>query len=137
MRMLPAVLGVVLLCTGLGTATLAKDKPKGTPLTGQDLKALIGSGALLDWENPSGVKGTTVLFKDGTARLLYLHTFLGQGDGDQGTWRIDGDSICFKWVAAARGEYCAQYYRVGDNQYETHTSALRTTLLASRFTVRK
>jgi len=122
MRTQLAIAGVVLSCLWLGSPILAQDKPQGTPLTGAELKTLIGNGVLLDWENPQGRKGTTMLLTTGVALRVYLHTFVGQGVAEEGTWRIDGDSVCLKWnVPGNDEELCSRYHRLGENHYEGST----------------
>jgi hypothetical protein len=140
MRTLPWVAGVVLLCTWLGPAVLAQDKPKGTPLTGAELKTLIGSGALFDWERPSnGEKGTTLYLGNGQFHIVYFipDTGPGGGIGGNGTWRIQRDTVCttpanFLMVGKER---CRRVYLVGDNRYEARL--VPSGALNSVFSVRR
>ena len=109
---------ILALAFGLmgGTVVHAQDKPKGTPLTGEDLKKLIGSGALFELKRP-GERVTWFLAPRGSAWKGYLFDD-GTGGQDTGTWRIVGDTLCLKFRFFPEGEHCATHYKVGDNAYE-------------------
>lgn len=137
MRTRIAVVCVALLSTWFLGPAQAQNKPNGTLLNAADLKAFVGSAVLFDWKDARGVMGTTLLLESGAASSVYLHPFVSKGSGLEGTWRIDGNSICIHWGAAAGGEDdCASYYRVGADRYESRP-AKKALLFRKVLSVRK
>lgn len=121
----------------------AQDKPSGKPLSGAEMTALYDSGVIIDWED-HGSKGSVALIRHGFAFQVWVFS-TGVGDMDKGRWRVDGDTICFKWqfsrqaagpAATPSGEEtCWRHYRVGGNRYEAWTAEDATR--RGVFTVRK
>lgn len=120
MRARIAVVCVALLSAWLASPANAQNRPKGTLLTAAELKEFIGNAVLFDWKDARGLIGTTLLLESGGAHMVYLHPFVSKGAGLDGTWHIEGDTICIRWGTAAAGEDdCASYYRNGEDRYET------------------
>lgn len=88
-------------------------------MTGIELEQMLEHGAVLDWRQPGGMQGGTVLSPFGTAFIQWLYTG-GRGTGaDVGTRRIVGDTHCLKWKTVAGGrDRCVRHYRSDDNADE-------------------
>lgn len=121
----------------------AQDKPSKRSLSGAEMRALYDNGVIIDWED-HGSKGSAALTRHGFAFQLWLVS-AGVGDMDKGRWRIDGDTICFKWqfarqaagpVATHSGEEtCWRHYHVAGNRYEARP--VKEALAGGPFTLRK
>lgn len=120
-------IALVLLVLGMlaGGTLLAKDAPKGKPLTKAEITHLLGPhshGAILDvvimtqWGRE---QGDIVLAGDGQSFFHWLDPDSGSGGQDSGRWRIVDDTLCIKWdIVHAGAEICHRMYQVGDNAYD-------------------
>ena len=114
-----AIFLVVLVVLALAGLAAAQETPRGTPLSEADLRKIFSDGVLFDNEH-GGLKGTVAMMASGLAYNLWLVTARGTGGQDRGTWRIDGDTVCFKWSFIRGGqESCFRFYKVGENAYES------------------
>ena len=121
----------------------AEDKPGGTLLSGAEMRALYDNGAIIDWED-HGSKGSVALIRHGFAFQVWVLS-TGIGDMDKGRWRIDGDTICFKWQFSRQGagiaatpygeETCWRHYHVGGNRYEARP--VKEAVMGGPFILRK
>jgi len=109
------VLGAMLL---LCAAAQAQEKPKGTLLKRADLEQLIGIAVILEAKNQNtGTWNSFVLGRDGWALNQYVFAS-GNAGQVRGTWKFEGDALCWKFVGIPLGEVCREHYRIGDNAYE-------------------
>jgi hypothetical protein len=120
MRTQCVVVCVVLFCAGLGGQALAEDKPTGTPLSGKELKELLTSvdGAITEARSSLGARWNTVYLRTGRAFVQW--TGAGTVTQDSGYWRVEGDTLCLKWLKVIYPgvERCTRIHRIGENAYQ-------------------
>lgn len=114
-----ALLAVLLLSIPTAGVLPAGSAPKGTPLSGAQLHALLDDGVMLDFTFPDGTTvGSLALLRNGLAYSIWRATG-GTGGSDKGNWRIESDRLCLSWTQLNLGNrYCVRYFDVGGNRYE-------------------
>ena len=130
--------GLVLLCFGavaLARCQTADDGESAsgaaaTPqicatLTAAELRSeLVGSSFAF-----TSTDGATADIRFGADGSLGLSNATFPGiSSDQGTWRIQGNSLCASWTTIRSGaENCLRYVRGANGTYTTDTGTLRRT----------
>jgi hypothetical protein len=100
----------------------AQDKPKGTLLTGAELKNMIGRVVILDTHSAHyDTWGSIALFRGGAAFHQFVYP-AGTGKQGKGVWEINGDALCWKFEGNSLGRACRHHYKVGDNACELWTA---------------
>ncbi len=100
----------------LGTGAHAQGTAGEVRLNGEDLSKLADPSLLISGELVGTDEWIRVLFlRGGGGYAIYTFTS-GEGGNYKGTWRIDGDAIC--WTHPLLGERCRHYYRLTDGTYE-------------------
>jgi hypothetical protein len=102
-----------------GTQAIATEKPTGTPVTGEQLKAMFTApdGVFMEGRSPNGMRWYTFFLRSGQSFIQVKHR--GGVLQDTGSWRVEGDTLCFKWAIIREGaEACHMHYKVGENAYQ-------------------
>lgn len=117
-----AVLAAGSLMLWAATA-LPQQQPAGERLNAAQLRELLGDAVFLDGFSARGYRFSLILVPQdvdkGPAYNLWMDRHGVNYGQHQGTWRLQGDSLCTIFPTAnVNSEQCAHHYRLGDGSYE-------------------
>jgi hypothetical protein len=111
-----------ILVTGALAATGAwaqQSTKEPVQVTGAELQAWLSNGFVYAAEDHTNGSVFFVVGEASDRRLFYYINEYSPTSAFKGTQRVVGDTLCARWPGIRQEERCREWYRVGENKYET------------------